>query len=58
MDTLEGAGGDDTLVGGPGADRLDGGAGTDTASYRSADTGVSVNLEDPITHEDLDDGRG
>ena len=41
---LEGGGGDDELRGGAGADRLNGGDGSDWASYRSSDTGVSVNL--------------
>ena len=44
-DNLNGGGGDDLLVGGWQADRLDGGAGTDTASYRSSNTFVTVDLE-------------
>ena len=43
-DTLIGKGGDDTLDGGRGADTLDGGFGNDTASYVSADAGVTVDL--------------
>lgn len=43
-DTLSGAGGDDVLDGGRGADVLNGGAGADTASYASADAGVTADL--------------
>jgi Ca2+-binding RTX toxin-like protein len=43
-DTLSGAGGDDVLDGGRGADVLNGGAGSDTASYLSADAGVTADL--------------
>lgn len=43
-DSLNGKGGNDTLDGGRGADRLDGGNGNDTASYTSADAGVTVSL--------------
>ncbi len=43
-DTLIGGLGNDTLTGDPGDDRLDGGDGSDTAFYRTATTGVTVNL--------------
>ena len=42
--TISGLAGNDTLNGGNGDDILDGGAGTDTASYSSADGGVTVSL--------------
>ena len=41
---LDGGIGDDTLVGAAGADTLDGGSGTDLADYRSAASGVTVDL--------------
>jgi Tol biopolymer transport system component/Ca2+-binding RTX toxin-like protein len=43
-DTLSGDAGDDSLVGGVGADVLNGGDGYDIASYKTATTGVSINL--------------
>ncbi|BAY27877.1 putative peptidase [Calothrix sp. NIES-2100] len=43
-DTLKGSTENDTLNGGAGDDTLDGGSGSDTASYRSATSGVNVNL--------------
>ncbi|WP_375514276.1 calcium-binding protein [uncultured Nostoc sp.] len=43
-DTLRGGTGNDLLVGGSGADLLDGGDGLDTASYKTATTGMSINL--------------
>jgi hypothetical protein len=43
-DVLLAQAGNDLLIGGAGADFLDGGAGIDTASYRSAPSGVAVNL--------------
>ena len=43
-DTLYGNGGDDILDGGAGNDTLNGGNGIDTADYRSATSGVTVNL--------------
>jgi hypothetical protein len=43
-DVLVAQAGNDLLIGGTGADFLDGGAGIDTASYRSAQSGVAVNL--------------
>jgi Ca2+-binding RTX toxin-like protein len=43
-DTLSGGDGDDVLDGGRGADVLNGGAGSDTASYVSADAGVTADL--------------
>ncbi|HRX36724.1 MAG TPA: hypothetical protein P5337_10015 [Aestuariivirga sp.] len=43
-DTLLGFGGNDTLDGGRGKDILDGGDGIDTASYASAESGVTVSL--------------
>jgi Ca2+-binding RTX toxin-like protein len=42
---LEGGAGDDTLVGGTGADLLNGGLGMDTASYRTDEVGITINLE-------------
>jgi Ca2+-binding RTX toxin-like protein len=58
-DTLLGMGGDDILIGGAGADRLEGGEGSDTASYRSADAGVIVNLDDPGEADaEVHDGQG
>ena len=48
-DGLWGGSGDDVLEGGAGADRLFGGAGADTVSYRSSDTGVTVNLKESAT---------
>lgn len=44
QDALNGGAGDDVLIGGEGADQLIGGAGRDTASYQSADAGVTVDL--------------
>ncbi|PWB33467.1 type I secretion target, partial [Pseudomonas sp. SDI] len=43
-DSLYGGDGNDLLIGGLGNDLLDGGAGIDTASYASAATAVTVNL--------------
>jgi len=43
-DTLAGGDGDDVLDGGRGADVLNGGSGTDTASYASAEAGVTADL--------------
>ena len=43
-DNLSGGNGDDTLVGGIGNDTLAGGDGIDTADYRTAVSGVTVNL--------------
>lgn len=43
-DELFGRTSDDLLIGGSGADILDGGEGSDTASYITADTGVSASL--------------
>ncbi len=46
-DRLIGGNGNDTLIGGAGADELNGGSGTgDVASYATAVSGVSVNLQD------------
>ena len=45
-DSVWGGSGDDVLEGGAGADKLYGGTGIDTASYRSSDTGVTVNLKE------------
>lgn len=45
-DALYGGSGDDVLSGGAGADILSGGAGEDTASYASANSGVTVDLAD------------
>ena len=45
-DQLRGSSGDDVLEGGAGADGLSGGRGIDTISYRSSDTGVTVNLKE------------
>ena len=49
-DTLSGGGGDDILDGGAGNDKLNGGAGQDTASYESAVSGVTVNLNKANVH--------
>ncbi|MEM8592072.1 MAG: calcium-binding protein [Pseudomonadota bacterium] len=43
-DFLDGGSGDDTLEGGAGGDFLHGSVGIDTASYRSSDAAVNVNL--------------
>lgn len=43
-DVLSGAGGDDVLRGDGGEDRLDGGDGFDTATYFSAQVGVTIDL--------------
>ncbi|WP_422419840.1 retention module-containing protein [Pseudomonas sp. GZD-222] len=43
-DSLNGGNGNDLLIGGLGNDLLDGGAGIDTASYASASSAVTVNL--------------
>ena len=48
-DSVWAGSGDDVLEGGPGADELYGGPGIDTASYRSSDTGVTVNLKEGTT---------
>ena len=45
--TLSGGKGDDTLAGGSGADQLIGGEGNNTASYASAQTGVTASLLHP-----------
>ena len=45
-DTLFGYDGNDILEGGPGADVLDGGTGINTASYATAASGVSADLDD------------
>jgi Ca2+-binding RTX toxin-like protein len=44
-DTLDGRDGDDILIGGAGTDILIGGSGTDVASYITASSGVTINLE-------------
>jgi serralysin len=44
-DWIRGFGGNDRIKGGGGADFIDGGAGIDTASYITAASGVSVNLQ-------------
>ena len=46
-DTVDGGAGNDTVDGGNGADDLIGGDGWDKASYQSATTGVTVNLQQP-----------
>ena len=43
-DTLVGDGSSNVLEGGRGADKLDGGAGVDTATYASAESGVTADL--------------
>jgi Ca2+-binding RTX toxin-like protein len=43
-DTLDGGAGNDTLDGGAGADRLVGGSGLDIASYKNAESGLTVSL--------------
>ncbi|GGD95783.1 hypothetical protein GCM10011390_13230 [Aureimonas endophytica] len=45
-DRLVGLDGSDTLIGGKGADKLEGGNGSDTASYATADAGVTASLAD------------
>jgi Ca2+-binding RTX toxin-like protein len=45
-DYVYGGEGDDILIGGGGADELDGGDGIDTASYATAQAGVTVSLTD------------
>ncbi|KST69264.1 chondroitinase-B domain-containing protein [Mastigocoleus testarum] len=44
-DTLIGDRDDNVLEGGRGADFINGGSGSDTASYKSSDSGVSINLK-------------
>lgn len=44
VNALDGGGGNDTLIGGDGADALTGGAGTDTASYATAPSAVTLDL--------------
>ena len=44
-DFLMGDRNDNVLEGGRGADSIDGGSGSDTASYKSSDAGVSINLK-------------
>ncbi|MEO0967765.1 MAG: chondroitinase-B domain-containing protein, partial [Cyanobacteria bacterium J06639_18] len=44
-DILIGDRNDNVLEGGRGADSIDGGSGSDTASYKSSDAGVSINLK-------------
>ena len=53
-DQLFGGAGNDLLEGGSGDDLLDGGSGTDTASYATADAGVTIDL----TSEDAQDTGG
>ena len=55
-DSVWGGSGDDVLEGGAGSDRLYGGPGMDTASYRSSDTGVTVNLKEGTTEGGHADG--
>ena len=43
-DTLTGDGGDNVIEGGADNDVIDGGGGRDTASYRSSNSGVTINL--------------
>ena len=43
-DNLTGDDGDNVIEGGPDNDVIDGGAGSDTASYRSSNRGVTINL--------------
>lgn len=49
-DTLQGGDGNDVLRGGQGADLLDGGQGYDNADYRTAATGVSIDLAVPSSN--------
>jgi len=46
-DKLYGLSGNDVLIGGAGRDLLSGGAGTDTASYTTAKTAVTADLQSP-----------
>ena len=55
-DQLRGSSGDDVLEGGAGADGLSGGRGIDTISYRSSDTGVTVNLKEGTSEGGHADG--
>ena len=43
-DTINGGGGDDVLIGGAGADKIVGGGNRDTASYSTANAGVTVEM--------------
>ena len=52
-DNLQGGPGNDTLYADPGTNILDGGEGYDTASFYSANEGVTVNLANPDLSDDL-----
>jgi len=52
-DQLRGGAGNDILQGGPGRNTLDGGTGRDTASFEFATAGVTANLADPATSDNL-----
>lgn len=47
-DTLNGANGNDEIEGGSGGDDIDGGSGTDAATFKTAGSGVVVNLTSGI----------
>jgi serralysin len=49
-DQIFGGAGNDSLFGGAGADVLDGGAGFDLASYQTAGTGVTIDLQNPLNN--------
>ncbi|WFU86312.1 calcium-binding protein [Rhizobium sp. CC1099] len=49
-DILNGDASDDVLIGGTGADQITGGVGSDSASYETADKGVTVFLSRPSTN--------
>jgi Ca2+-binding RTX toxin-like protein len=53
---LNGGAGDDTLSGGAGNDTLLGGPGVDTASYATASTGVTVNLDTDVAQSTVGAG--
>ena len=55
-DSVWGGSGDDVLEGGAGADGLSGGPGIDTISYRSSDTGVTVNFKEGTSEGGHADG--
>jgi len=49
-DTIRGLGGNDLLQGGAGGDVLEGGAGFDIADYQNAETGIIVDLVNPVNN--------
>ncbi|MDV7141051.1 calcium-binding protein, partial [Tropicimonas sp. TH_r6] len=55
-DTLLGGDGNDRFLGGSGTDAHDGGTGSDSIDYSSASRGITVSLDQSLTHDWLAEG--